>query len=172
MTTPDTSTTFGLLKMVRDRILYFVPMDTYTNDQRTVADRLGTYGLKRVPRFWFETVPDDVAAEKEGIRLWAMMQLIPARQAGDDGGFMRRGMIEVQFFGRPREATEELSAMADVAEQSLFGWVNRTGGYLRVLSGIERTKILYKEPADREMAQELLKVHISYAPLFLTQYST
>lgn len=170
---PNTYSTLGMLKMIRNRILTFVPMDPGTGDVRTVADRLGTYGLKQVPRFWFETVPDDVAAEKEGIRLWAMMQLIPSKQHGDDGGFMRRGVIEVQFFGRPREATTELSAMADVAEQSLFGWVNRTAeGYIRVLSGIVRTKIDYKEPADREMGQIKLDVSISYAPLFLTQYSS
>jgi hypothetical protein len=169
---PDTQTTDGLLAIIRTRLLYFEPSGT---DTSTLADRLGTYGVSNVPRLWLETVPDDVAEDTStSVNLWGLMQLIPAKQAGDDGRFMRRGELEVRLFGRPRRAAADLSGMADVVEQALFAWVNHSteGGYIKALGGLTRTKILYDEPSDRELGEIELRVNISYAPEFLTQYSS
>jgi hypothetical protein len=169
---PDTETTDGLLAIIRTRLLYFEPSGT---DTRTLADRLGTYGVSSVPRLWLETVPDDVAEDTStSVNLWGLMQLIPAKQAGDDGRFMRRGELEVRLFGRPRRAAAAISGMADVVEQALFAWVNHSteGGYIKALGGLTRTKILYDEPSDRELGEIELRVNISYAPEFLTQYSS
>ena len=169
---PNTESTDGLLEIIRQRLLTFVPSGS---DTRTLGDRLGTYGVNAVPRLWLEVVPDDVSEDQSTrVNLWGLMQMIPARQAGDDGGFMRRGELEVQLFGRPRRAASEISAMADLVEQALFQWLNHTteGGYIQPLEGLTRTKIEYSEPADREMGQINLRVRISYAPTFLTQYSS
>jgi hypothetical protein len=169
---PDTQSTDGLLAIIRTRLLTFEPSG---EDTRTLADRLGTYGVNSVPRLWLETVPDDVAEDTSTqVNLWGLMQLIPTKQAGDDGGFMRRGELEVQLFGRPRRAAADVSAMADLVEQALFGWINHEdeGGYIRPQSGLQRSKINYDEPADRELGQINLRVKISYAPQFLTQYSS
>jgi hypothetical protein len=64
--------------------------------------------------------------------------------------------------------------MADVVEQALFAWINHSteGGYVKALGGLTRTKIMYDEPSDRELGQIELRVNISYAPEFLTQYSS
>lgn len=170
MTAPNTESTDGLLEIIRQRLLTFVPMGT---DTRTLGDRLGTYGVNNVPRLWLETVPDDVSEDQtRQVTLWGLMQVIPSRQAGDDGRYLRRGELEVQLFGRPRRAAPELSGMADVAEQALFNWINHDsdGGYIKPLEGMTRTKIEYDTPADREMGQINLRVRISYAPQFLTQY--
>jgi hypothetical protein len=172
MTTPNTASTDGMLAIIRTRLLTFVPMG---DDDRTLLDRLGTYGVSNVPRLWLETVPDDVSEDQSSqVTLWGLMQVIPARQAGDDGGYMRRGELEVQLFGRPRRAAAEVSAMADLVEQALFRWINYAdqGGYIKPQEGLTRTKIEYDTPADRELAQINLRVRISYAPQFLTRYST
>jgi hypothetical protein len=169
---PNTETTDGLLAIIRTRLLTFEPIGS---DTRTLGDRLGTYGVNSVPRLWLETVPDDVAEDTTTqVNLWGLMQIIPTRAAGDDGGFMRRGALEVQLFGRPRRAAAELSAMADVVEQALFGWLNHEseGGYVKTLGGLERSKIIYDTPSDRELGEIHLLVRISYAPQFLTQYSS
>ena len=168
----DTQSTDGLLDIIRTRLLTFVPMGA---DNRTLRERLGTYGVNAVPRLWLETVPDDVSEDQSTrVTLWGLMQVIPARQAGDDGGFMRRGELEVQLFGRPRRAAAEISVMADLVEQALFGWLHHSteGGYIQTLEGLTRTKIEYETPADRELGQINLRVRISYAPQFLTQYSS
>ena len=169
----DTASTDGLLAIIRDRLLNFVPMG---NDTRTLADRLGTYsaGGVAIPRLWLETVPDDVAEDTStSVNLWGLMQMIPSRQAGDDGRFMRRGELEVQLFGRPRRAAAEISAMADIVEQAMFEWLHHSaeGGYIKPLEGLTRTKIEYDEPADRELGQINLRVRIAYLPQFLAQYS-
>ena len=170
----DTQSTDGLLAIIRTRLLTFEPSG---GDTRTLATRLGTYnaGGTLVPRFWFETVPDDVSEDTStNVNLWGLMQMIPAKQAGDDGRFMRRGELEVQLFGRPRRAAAELSGMADVVEQALFAWINHSteGGYIKALGGLTRTKIIYDDPSDRELGEIDLRVNISYAPEFLTQYSS
>lgn len=175
---PDTQSTDGLLAIVRTRLLTFVPNENIVGgDTRTLATRLGTYnaGGVAVPRMWLETVPDDVSEDTStSTNLWGLMQLIPAKQAGDDGRFMRRGELDVQLFGRPRRAAVELSGMADCVEQALFSWINHSteGGYVKALGGLTRTKILYDEPSDRELGEIDLRVNISYAPEFLTQYSS
>lgn len=170
---PNTESTDGLLEIIRQRLLTFVPMGT---DTRTLEERLGTYnaGGVSIPRMWLETVPDDVAEDTStNVNLWGLMQVIPARQHGDDGRYMRRGELEVQLFGRPRRAAVELSGMADLVEQALFRWLNSEteGGYIRPLEGLTRTKIEYTEPADRELGQINLRVRLSYTPQFLSQYS-
>jgi hypothetical protein len=167
----DTQSTDGLLKIIRLYLLNFVPEGT---DTRTLADRLGTYGVNNVPRFWFEAAPDDVSESTAGVNLWARMQIVPAKQAGDDGGFMRRADIEVQLFGRPRRSATDLAAMADIVEQAFFRFFNHAneGGYIKPLQGLTRSKIEYESPADRELYQINLRVRISYVPQFLTQYST
>lgn len=171
---PNTETTDGLLAIIRDRLLNFEPIGT---DTRTLSDRLGTYsaGGVLVPRFWLETVPDDVAEDTSSrVNLWGLMQLIPSRQHGDDGRFMRRGMLEVVLLGRPRRAATELSGMADCVEQALFQWLNHDtqGGYIRPLAGLERSKIVYDDPSDRELGEIRLIVRLAYMPEFLTQYSS
>jgi hypothetical protein len=171
---PNTETTDGLMEIIRQRLLTFEPMGT---DTRTLEDRIGTYnaGGVLIPRLWRETVPDDVREDTgTNVNLWGMMQLIPAKQHGDDGRFMRRGELEVLLNGRPRRAAAELSGMADVVEQALFAWINHSteGGYVKALGGLTRTKIMYDEPSDRELGQIELRVNISYAPEFLTQYSS
>lgn len=165
----DTRSTDGLLKIVRLYLLNFVPDG---DDTRTLLDRLGTYGVNSVPRFWFESVPDDVSETAAGVNLWAMMQLIPAKASGDDGGYMRRGDLEIQLFGRPRRSATDLAAMADLVEQALFRFINHTpeGGYIKPLQGLTRSKIEYESPADRELYQINLRVRISYIPEFLSQY--
>lgn len=171
---PDTQSTDGLLTIIRTRLLTFTPSGT---DTRTLADRIGTYsaGGTLVSRLWFEKVPDDVAENASNVNVWGLMQLIPAKQAGDDGRFMRRGELDVRLFGRPRRAAVELSGMADVVEQALFSWVNHSGsegGYIKALGGLTRTRIVYDDPSDRELGEIELRVNISYAPEFLTQYSS
>lgn len=171
---PDTLSTDGLLAIIRTRLLSFVPDGT---DTRTLATRIGTYsaGGVAVPRLWLETVPDDVSEDRStNVNLWGLMQLIPAKQAGDDGRFMRRGELEVVLLGRPRRAAAELSGMADVVEQALFAWINHSteGGYVKALGGLTRTKIIYDDPSDRELGEIQLRVNVSYSPQFLTQYSS
>ncbi len=171
---PDTESTDGLLAIIRSRLLLFAPLG---GDTRTLSTRIGTYsaGGVAVPRLWLETVPDDVSEDRTtNVNLWGLMQLIPAKQAGDDGRFMRRGELDVQLFGRPRRAAAELSGMADVVEQSLFSWLHHSteGGYIKALGGLTRTKIIYDDPSDRELGEIDLRVNISYAPEFLTQYSS
>lgn len=169
----DTLSTDGLLKIIRTYLLNFVPEGS---DPRTLLDRLGTYtaGGVAVPRFWFEAAPDDVSESSAGVNLWALMQIIPARSSGDDGGYMRRGDLEVQLFGRPRRSAADLSAMADIVEQALFRFISHTttGGYIQPLQGLIRTKIEYESPADRELYQINLRVRVSYIPQFLAQYSS
>jgi hypothetical protein len=152
---PDTQSTDGLLRILRTHLLNFEPMGT---DTRTLLDRLGTYtaGGVEVPRFW------------------SLMQIIPAKASGDDGGYMRRGDLEVQLFGRPRRSASDLSQMADIVEQALFRFINHTteGGYIKPFQGLTRSKIEYESPADRELYQINLRVRISYIPEFLSQYST
>jgi hypothetical protein len=178
MTAPNTQSTDGLLGIVKTRLLTFVPNQNIVGgDTRTLADRLGTYnaGGVAIPRMWFEKVPDDVGEDRStNQNVWAMMQLIPAKQHGDDGRFMRRGELEVQIFGRPRRAAVEVSGMADCVEQALFAWLNHSteGGYIKALGGLTRTKIVYDDPSDRELGEIDLRVNISYSPQFLTQYSS
>jgi len=172
----DTNSTDGVLEIIRQRLLTFVPNSNIPGaDTSTLADRLGTYvaGGIPVPRLWLEAAPDDVDENTEGITLWGLMQIIPAKQAGDDGGFMKRGMLEVQLFGRPRTSASELSAMADVVEQALFGWIHYDdeGGYIKPRLGLVRTKIQYESPADRELYQINLRNDVSYTPHYLSQYS-
>ncbi len=168
----DTASTDGLLRILRTYLLGFTPSGT---DTRTLLERLGTYtaGGVEVPRFWFEAAPDDVSETSAGVNLWALMQLIPAKASGDDGGYMRRGDLEVQLFGRPRRSAEDLSQMADIVEQALFRFTNHTteGGYIKPFQGLTRSKIEYESPADRELYQINLRVRISYIPQFLSQYS-
>jgi hypothetical protein len=175
---PDTQSTDGLLKIVRTRLLTFVPnTEIDGGDTRTLETRLGTYnaGGVLIPRLWFENVPDDVREDTStNVNLWGLMQLIPAKQHGDDGRFMRRGELEVGLFGRPRRAAEEVGGMADAVEQALFAWINHSteGGYVKALGGLTRTKIMYDDPSDRELGEINLRVNISYSPQFLTQYSS
>jgi hypothetical protein len=177
---PDTLSTDGLLFIVRTRLLTFTPSGT---DTRTLADRIGSYNANGtlIPRVWLDTVPDDVTTNKvvasdsdATISLWGLMKLVPAKQAGDDGRFIRRGEIVVQLFGRPRRAAAELSGCADVCEQALFQWVNypADGGYIRPLSGLTRAIMPYDNPKDRELGEIDLRVNISYVPQFLSQYSS
>jgi hypothetical protein len=170
---PDTASTDGLLRILRTHLLNFVPSGT---DTRTLLERLGTYtaGGVEVPRFWFEAAPDDVSESDDGVNLWALMQIIPAKASGDDGGYMRRGDLEVQLFGRPRRSASDLSQMADIVEQALFRFINHVpeGGYIKPFQGLTRSKIEYESPADRELYQINLRVRISYIPEFLSQYST
>ncbi len=169
----DTASTDGLLRILRLFLLAFVPSGT---DTRTLGDRLGTYsaGGVQVPRFWFEAAPDDVSETNAGVNLWALMQLIPAKASGDDGGFMRRGDLEIQLFGRPRRSATDLSQMADIVEQALYQYLNHAteGGYIKTMQGLTRSKIEYQSPSDRELYQINLKVRISYIPQFLAQYSS
>jgi len=175
---PNTNSTDGMLEIVRQRLLTFVPNTRIVGgDMRTLAERIGTYtnGVTTVPRLWLENVPNDVSEDQSTrVTLWGLLQIIPTRQGGDDGGFFRRGEIEVQLFGRPRRAASELSGMADVVEQALHGWINREGegGYIRPFGGLTRTKIKYDQPADKELGQIQLRVMMSYAPTFLTQSSS
>ena len=171
----DTNSTDGLLQIIRTRILDFVPNSNIVGgDMRTLSTRLGTYtaGGVAVPRLWLEAAPDDVD-EQDGVNLWGLMQIIPAKQAGDDGGYMLRGMLEVQLFGRPRRSASDLAGMADCVQQALFKWVHfdSEGGYIKVVQGLVRTKIEYQSPADRELYQINLRSDISYIPHFLSQYS-
>ena len=173
----DTNSTDGVLDIIRTRLLTFVPNQNLPGgDTRTLATRLGTYnaGGVDVPRLWLEAAPDDVDENPDtGIALWGRMQMIPAKQAGDDGGFMKRGVLEVQLFGRPRTSASDLAGMADVVEQALFNWrhFDSEGGYIKVVQGLVRTKVEYESPADRELYQVNLRNSISYIPHFLSQYS-
>lgn len=172
----DTNSTDGVLEIIRQRLLTFVPnTNLVSGDERTLADRLGTYlaGGVEIPRLWLEAAPDDVDEDSAtGITLWGLMQIIPAKQAGDDGGFMLHGMLEVQLFGRPRTSASALSGMADVVQQALFGWLYTDTGYIKMHGGLVRTKIEYQSPADRELYQINLRNDLSYMPTFITQYSS
>lgn len=171
----DTNSTDGVLEIIRQRLLTFTPNTNIVGgDTSTLADRLGTYsaGGVAIPRLWLEAAPDDVDERTDGVNLWGLMQIIPAKQAGDDGGFMLHGMLEVQLFGRPRRSASDLSAMADVVQQALFGWLYTDTGYIKMHGGLVRTKIQYESPADRELYQVNLRNDLSYMPTFITQYSS
>ena len=173
----DTQSTDGLLFIVRTRLLSFTPnAEIIGGDTRTLATRMGTYnaGGMAVPRLWLDTVPDDVSRDpSRDFSLWGLMKLIPAKQHGDDGRFLRRGDIEIQLYGRPRIAASELSGCADVVEQALHSWINSSdeGGFIRPLGGLTRQVMPYDDPKDRELGEIDVRVTVSYMPQFLTQYS-
>lgn len=133
-----------LLNVVRTRLLTFMPPDA----TETLAQMIGTTteGSGQDGKLYKVQAPDKLPHPYGLIRL---IDLVPQ---GDDGRYLERGVIELQFFHRPRRNMADCEAFADRARQAWHRWVSAADG-ISALRVEGRATITYTEPADRELVQ-------------------
>lgn len=87
-------------------------------------------------------------------------------------GFREDWHVEVQFYGRPRSAHWLVEADADVADQAMRTWEDRSNGIQ--LAGYRSRWTLPPEPTpgDRELVRVRCLYEVAVWPELFTQYVT
>lgn len=159
----STTSTLGVLNIIRSRLLTFVPASG-----STLAVLLGSTasGAGSDGKLYLNQAPDDVTG------FWAVLRLIDAPPLGFDGGFLLKATCELILYGRPRSQQSAVERMADRVQEAWLNWsYTETGGHVSALDIASRISVPYAEPADRELVAIRLLLPFRCAPQFLTQYA-
>jgi hypothetical protein len=156
----STASQVATLQVLRTRLLSYTP-----SGGQSGATRLGTLsGSASDGKLYIAQAPDTVTYPY-GVLRWA-----DYRQLGDDGGYLRRAVVELQLFHRPRAQESALMAIADQFERALRKWGPASGDVLHVYD-LTRQTVHYDAPADRELVQERLLITVGALPSYLGQDS-
>ena len=152
--------TTEVLQAVRTRLLTFTPASG-----STLATLLGTHaGAGSDGKLYLYQAPDNVTHP------YGVLRVIGRDPDGDDGQFLKKPLLELHFYHRPRAQQAACEALADRAEEAWTHWLSSSD----VISarGVEsRATITYDDPADRELVCVRMLLKARVAPDFLTRYA-
>jgi hypothetical protein len=153
--TPDLETA------LRTRLLTFAPLtgDTLPNTLGMTTGGAGVDG-----KLYWEAAPDN-----SGPR-WGVLRLQNRRSEGD-GAERELAELEVTLFARPRSQKVTLETCADLCDQAMLRYTEKTSlGLVGCWGRLRSTLPPFTSPADSEVVQIRTVYSLVIYPAYLTQY--
>ena len=149
----STSDTKGIVTLIRNRLLAFTP-----TTGSTLATSLGS-------RLYVVQAPD-TAVFPYGV--------LTCTRMGTQGfsGYRESWQAELQLFASPRSAQWTLEGIADVADQAMLQWEDRTSGVAFAGYRSRWTLPPFPDAADREIVRIRCLYDVAVWPSLFTQYVT
>lgn len=155
----STTSAEQVLRALRERLLSF------DGDALRTALQATAGGSGQTGKLYIEQAPDDATYP------YGVLHVLDVREDGDDGGFARRWLVELQLTDKPRGKAGVLKAMGDTAERAMRAWVDTTAGVIVAQRGLSRATVNFDEPGVREVMVERLVIPLYVHAQYLTQDS-
>lgn len=160
----STTSTLGVLNIIRTRLLTYVP-----ENGTTLAMLLGSTssGAGSDGKLYLDQAPDNLTG------YYGVLRLLEAPTGGFNGGKMLRGLIECHLYGKPRtpQTVTALHRMADVVTLAWqrYLYTENTDANCVIARDVEsRVVVFFEAPADRELVLCRLLLPFATVPQFLT----
>lgn len=159
----DTNSQEGVKRALRNMILDFQPLDE--NGDPLGAPLRARYGGGAGARMLFDALPDNAAFPN------AIVRLINQDRDGAYNGERISADLEIMLYERDVVHAAELESDADVIDQAMLRYRDRTSGLMFSRRGRRDTLPPSAEPESRGMVQIRLVYPLVIWPRYLTRYA-